>query len=90
MTFLAGKPTPDTPLLVSGNRIVETEGGDRAGAADLPRRPGRFAPDRRVWNIFREEELWKPMTGHTAGSFDSHQKLAVWMSGVDHKIKDRG
>lgn len=90
MTFLSGKPSPDAPFLVSGQRIVEAEVSDGAAAADLPGSAGRFTPDRRVWHIFREEELWKPMAGHTAGSVDSHKQLAVWMSGVDHKIKDRG
>ena len=90
MTVFGSHSTPDAPGLPGGQRILETFDNERTAGADLTSSAGRFAPDFRIWNIFREEDLWKALAGYTANGIDAQQKLAVWMSGVEHTLKDRG
>lgn len=90
MTLASGKPTPDSEFLPGFDAVVEALGSEWAFGTDTPGRVDGFSPNSRIWNVLREVELWHGLAGHTAGSVDGHQKLAVWMSLIEHTIEPNG
>ena len=78
--------SPDAVFLSRFDGIVETVAADGAGGAEFLSRLGGLSADFGVWEIFREEHLWQPLAGYFPDCLDFEEKVARWMSVVEHRF----
>lgn len=89
MTLRRGETTPNTESLARLESVLEAVSGDWTAGTELAGGVSRFAPDYRVWDIFREENLWEPFARYFPDTLNGHEKFAVWVSLVEHKVNYR-
>jgi len=77
---------PNAPLLTGFDGIVQTGLPDRTSPAEFLSGQGGLVADFGVWQIFREEHLWQPLAGHFPDCLDFEEKVARWMSVVEHRF----
>jgi len=89
MPLSRGQAAPNPESLARIEGIFEalssqwTLGAQLAGDCDC------LTPDDRVGNILREVHLWEPFARYLTYGVDGYQKLAKWVSVVEHKVKCR-
>lgn len=84
--LFGGKPSPDSPLLPGFDRVGGAEVTDRALSAEFLSRSFGFDAELRLWEIFREEDLWEPLAGDFPGGVDRYKQFAMWMATIKHAL----
>jgi hypothetical protein len=87
VSLRSGKPAPDSEVLPSAERIVETVTEDRTSRTESFSSLDRFRSDLSVCNVFREVDAWEAFARYFSGAVNFEQELGVWVSGVNHKVE---
>ena len=88
--FLSGEASPNAELLGRVDGVVPAGIQEGTVGAEGLSRVGGLTAEFGVFDVLREEHFWQPFARYFTHTRNFEHEVAVWISGVQHKLNGNG